>query len=85
MDSIPKSKHNVWLTPDTIERYRQVGNFSTFKYLSNGATGFNIEFVSDNETITWLKLWNKPIYSKIKLGLNELKSIISKLNELLRG
>ncbi|MDP2103811.1 MAG: HEPN family nuclease, partial [Candidatus Gracilibacteria bacterium] len=73
-----------------IDGYDQVDNLSKYlRYLRNGISHFNIEFISDNGIISGIKIWNKPQGSKvnwkIKLKIEEIKSITNKINELIHN
>ena len=86
-DSIDKARKDGWTIPDPMDDFRQVDNLSVFlRYLRNGVSHFNIKFLSTDEQISGIEIWNQPPRSeinwKINLSIHDIKSITTKIKEL---
>ena len=88
-DSIEKARKDGWNIPEPLDdKLQQVDDLSVFlRYLRNGVSHFNIKFLSSDEQISGIEIWNilphsKSINWKIKLDIHEIKSITTKIKGL---
>jgi len=86
-DSIDKAREDGWLIPAPLDGYQQVENLSVFlRYFRNGISYFNIHFISINEQLSGVQIWNQLPNSyinwKIDLNIQDIKSITTKIKEL---
>jgi len=86
-DSIEEARNQGWKIPDPLDGFNQANNLRDYlRYLRNGIAHFNIEFISNNEEISGIQIWNQPQKSainwRINLKVDEIKSITNKIKEL---